>query len=245
METHKNKYKVLIVDDEPQIRRLLRMTLETNGYAVLEAGTVKEGLLSITMEHPDIILLDLGLPDDSGLSLLSRIREWSTVPVIVITVKDDEIIKIKALDSGADDYVTKPFNTGELLARIRVAIRHSLRLDESPVFVSGSLKVDMTSRMVTLDDQEVKLTATEYSLLSLFARNAGKVLTHSFISQKIWSNPYADNAQILRVHIGQIRKKIEKEPSVPEILITEPGVGYRMKILPAPEKEAGDKVKPD
>lgn len=236
MESQKNKYKVLIVDDEPQIRRLLRMTLETNDYGVFEAGTVKDGLLSITMEHPDIILLDLGLPDDTGLSLLSRIREWSTVPVIVITVKDDEIIKIKALDSGADDYITKPFNTGELLARIRVAIRHSLRLDESPVFVSGSLKVDMTNRTVTIDDQEVKLTATEYALLSLFARNAGKVLTHSFISQKIWSNPYADNAQILRVHIGQIRKKIEKEPSVPEILITEPGVGYRLKILPSPEK---------
>jgi two-component system KDP operon response regulator KdpE len=236
MESQKNKYKVLIVDDEPQIRRLLRMTLETNEYGVIEAGTVKEGLLSITMEHPDIILLDLGLPDDTGLSLLNRIREWSTVPVIVITVKDDEIIKIKALDSGADDYVTKPFNTGELLARIRVAIRHSLRLDESPVFVSGSLIVDMTNRTVTIDEQEVKLTATEYALLSLFARNAGKVLTHSFISQKIWSNPYADNAQILRVHIGQIRKKIEKEPSVPELLITEPGVGYRLKILPSPEK---------
>jgi two-component system KDP operon response regulator KdpE len=231
MEKSKNRFKVLIVDDEPQIRRLLRMTLEANDYWVFEEGTVKEGLISVTMNHPDIILLDLGLPDDDGMAFLHRLREWSTLPVIVVTVNDDENIKVGALDSGADDYITKPFNTGELLARIRVAIRHSLRLDESPVFASGRMKIDMTNRTVTISDQEIKLTVTEYSLLSLFARNAGKVLTHSFISQKIWSNPYADNAQILRVHIGQIRKKIERDPSVPELLITEPGVGYRLKIL--------------
>jgi two-component system KDP operon response regulator KdpE len=231
MEKPKTKFKVLIVDDEPQIRRLLRMTLEANDYQVFEEGTVKEGLLSVTMNHPDLVLLDLGLPDDDGMVFLHRLREWSTLPVIVVTVKDDENIKVSALDSGADDYVTKPFNTGELLARIRVAIRHSLRLDESPVFTSGRLKIDMTSRTVTVDDQEIKLTVTEYSLLSLFARNAGKVLTHSYISRQIWSNPYADNAQILRVHIGQIRKKIERDPSVPELLITEPGVGYRLKIF--------------
>jgi two-component system KDP operon response regulator KdpE len=231
MEKAKNKFKVLIVDDEPQIRRLLRMTLEMNDYWVYEAGTGKDGLLSITMNHPDIVLLDLGLPDEDGIALLHRLREWSNLPVIVVTVRDDEKIKVNALDSGADDYITKPFNTGELLARIRVAIRHSLRLDESPVFTSGKMKVDMTNRTVTINDQEIKLTVTEYSLLSLFSRNAGKVLTHSFISQKIWSNPYADNAQILRVHIAQLRKKIEKDPSVPELLITEPGVGYRLKIL--------------
>ena len=231
MEKPKTKFKVLIVDDEPQIRRLLRMTLEANDYQVFEEGTVKEGLLSVTMNHPDLVLLDLGLPDDDGMVFLHRLREWSTLPVIVVTVKDDENIKVTALDSGADDYVTKPFNTGELLARIRVAIRHSLRLDESPVFTSGRLKIDITSRTVTVNDQEIKLTVTEYSLLSLFARNAGKVLTHSYISRQIWSNPYADNAQILRVHIGQIRKKIERDPSVPELLITEPGVGYRLKIL--------------
>jgi len=231
MEKPKTKFKVLIVDDEPQIRRLLRMTLEANDYQVFEEGTVKEGLLSVTMNHPDLVLLDLGLPDDDGMVFLHRLREWSTLPVIVVTVKDDENIKVTALDSGADDYVTKPFNTGELLARIRVAIRHSLRLDESPVFTSGRLKIDITSRTVTVDDQEIKLTVTEYSLLSLFARNAGKVLTHSYISRQIWSNPYADNAQILRVHIGQIRKKIERDPSVPELLITEPGVGYRLKIF--------------
>ena len=231
MEKPKTKFKVLIVDDEPQIRRLLRMTLEANDYQVFEEGTVKEGLLSVTMNHPDLVLLDLGLPDDDGMVFLHRLREWSTLPVIVVTVKDDENIKVSALDSGADDYVTKPFNTGELLARIRVAIRHSLRLDESPVFTSGRLKIDMTSRTITVDGQEIKLTVTEYSLLSLFARNAGKVLTHSYISRQIWSNPYADNAQILRVHIGQIRKKIERDPSIPELLITEPGVGYRLKIF--------------
>lgn len=232
MEKAKNKFKVLIVDDEPQIRRLLRMTLESNDYHVLEGSTAKEGMVSITMNHPDIVLLDLGLPDEDGITFLHNLREWSTLPVIVVTVRDDENIKVEALDSGADDYITKPFNTAELLARIRVAIRHSLRLDESPVFTSGRMKVDMTNRTVTISDQEVKLTVTEYALLSLFAINAGKVLTHSFISQKVWSNPYADNAQILRVHIAQLRKKIEKEPSVPELLITEPGVGYRLKILP-------------
>lgn len=232
MEKAKNKFKVLIVDDEPQIRRLLRMTLESNDYLVFEGSTAKEGMLSVTMNHPDIVLLDLGLPDEDGIAFLNNLRQWSTLPVIVVTVRDDENIKVEALDSGADDYITKPFNTAELLARIRVAIRHSLRLDESPVFTSGRMKVDMTNRTVTISGQEVKLTVTEYALLSLFAINAGKVLTHSFISQKVWSNPYADNAQILRVHIAQLRKKIEKEPSVPELLITEPGVGYRLKIVP-------------
>ena len=232
MEKSRNKFKVLIVDDEPQIRRLLRMTLEASEYTVFEEGTMKEGLLSMTMNHPDIILLDLGLPGDDGMVFLRRLREWSALPVIVVTVTDEEDIKISALDSGADDYITKPFNTGELLARIRVAIRHSLRLDESPVFTSGRMKIDMTNRTVFIHSHEIKMTMTEYSLLSLFAGNAGKVLTHSYISRKIWSNPYADNAQILRVHIGQIRKKIEKDPSVPELLITEPGVGYRLKILP-------------
>lgn len=225
------KYKVLIIDDEQPIRRLLRISLEANDYKVLEAGNARDGILAVTMDHPDVVLLDLGLPDEDGMEVLQRLRSWSNLPVIILTVRDDEITKIGALDSGADDYITKPFNTGELLARVRVAIRHSLRLDESPVFISGHLEVDMNNRVVKINQQEVKLTATEYSLLSLFARNAGKVLTHSFISQKIWSNPYSTNAQILRVHIAQLRKKIEKDPSLPELLITEPGVGYRLRIL--------------
>ena len=238
MEKNKIKYKVLIIDDEAQIRRLLRMTLETNEYKVFEAASAIEGMLAVTMNHPDVILLDLGLPDESGLSLLGRLREWSAVPVIILTVQDSETVMITALDSGADDYVTKPFNAGELLARIRVAIRHSLRMDESPVFRSGSLEVDINSRVTRLNKNEAKLTATEYSLLLIFIRNAGKVLTHSYISREIWSAPYADNAQILRVHIAQLRKKIENDPSVPELLITEPGVGYRLKLLPVPEDHA-------
>ena len=231
MEEPKLKYKILIIDDEPQIRRLLRMTFEANNYKVLDESTGKDGLMSIAMNHPDVVLLDLGLPDEDGLTILKKLREWSKIPVIVITVQDDESIKINALDSGADDYITKPFNTGELLARIRVAIRHSLKLEESPIFASGSLLLDMNLRIVKLNNNEVKLTATEYSLLALFVKNAGKVLTHSFITKELWANPYTENLQILRVHIAQLRKKIENDPSIPELLITEPGVGYRLRII--------------
>jgi len=224
------KYKVLIIDDEQPIRRMLRITLETNDYRVFEEGTARDGLISVSMNRPDVVLLDLGLPDADGLTTLHRLREWTGVPVIVLTVRDDETTKIAALDQGADDYITKPFNMGELLARLRVAIRHSLRLDESPVFTSGELEVDLSSRIVKRKGQEVKLTATEYSLLALFVRNAGKVLTHSFISEKVWSNPYSTNAQVVRVHIAQLRKKIEQNPSLPGLIITEPGVGYRMRV---------------
>jgi two-component system KDP operon response regulator KdpE len=231
MEEPKLKYKILIIDDEPQIRRLLRMTFEANNYKVLDESTGKDGLMSIAMNHPDVVLLDLGLPDEDGLTILKKLREWSKIPVIVITVQDDESIKINALDSGGDDYITKPFNTGELLARIRVAIRHSLKLEESPIFASGSLLLDMNLRIVKLNNNEVKLTATEYSLLALFVKNAGKVLTHSFITKELWANPYTENLQIIRVHIAQLRKKIENDPSIPELLITEPGVGYRLRII--------------
>jgi len=226
-----NKYKILIIDDEPQIRRMLRMALETNDYSIFEEATATEGFRSVMMNRPDIIILDLGLPDEGGLSLVRKLREWSTIPVIVLTVDNNPATKIEVLDEGADDYITKPFDTGELLARIRVAIRHSMKLDEIPVFQSGVLQVDLSARIVTVGGEEVKLTATEYSLLSLFVRNAGKVLTHSYISREIWKNPYSDNSQILRVHIAQIRKKIEQNPSLPSMLITEPGVGYRFRTL--------------
>ena len=225
MENISNNFKVLIIDDELQIRRLLRMTLEA------KEGTGKEGMLAVSMNHPDIVLLDVGLPDEDGISVLKKLREWSSVPVIMLTVMEDELTKITALDLGADDYITKPFHTGELLARIRVAIRHSLKIDESPVFTTGHLWIDLNSRIVRVRNEEIKLTATEYSLLVLFVRNAGKVLTHSYITREIWSNPYSENFQLLRVHIGQLRKKIEPDPSVPELLITEPGIGYRLKIL--------------
>jgi two-component system, OmpR family, KDP operon response regulator KdpE len=231
MDPNKNKYRVLIIDDEPQIRRLLRMALEANHFTVLEEENGRDGLLAASMKHPDAILLDIGLPDKDGVEILKQLREWSSVPVIILTVKDDEEIKVEALDHGADDYVTKPFNTPELLARIRVAIRHSLKTDESPVFTSGPLWIDMNARLVKVGDEEIKLTATEYNLLALFVRNSGKVLTHSLICREIWGNPYADNAQVLRVHIAQLRKKIERDPSVPELLITEPAVGYRLKVL--------------
>ncbi|MDD2612763.1 MAG: response regulator [Bacteroidales bacterium] len=226
-----SKYKILIIDDEPQIRRLLKMALESNGYRVFEAINAKEGLLQTTMTRPDVILLDLGLPDNGGLSVLSQLREWSTVPVIVLTVQDDEQTKITALDGGADDYITKPFNTGELLARIRVTLRRSFKTDESPVFRSGKLQVDQNARVVKVNDEEVKLTATEYSILALLIRHAGRVLTHNFIMKEIWGIHYADNFQTLRVHVAQLRRKIEENPSIPQILITEPGVGYRLKII--------------
>ncbi|MEI6681170.1 MAG: response regulator [Bacteroidota bacterium] len=229
MDTTRNKQKVLIIDDEPQIRRLLRITLEANQFRVLEAENSHEGLLSVSMNQPDVVLLDLGLPDLDGLATLRKLREWSTVPVIVLTVLDDEGVKIEALDHGADDYVTKPFNTGELLARIRVALRHASKTGDSPVITNGSIWIDLNARLVKVKGEEVKLTATEYSLLSLFMRNSGKVLTLAHICREIWGNPYADNAQVLRVHITQLRKKIEQNPSIPALLITEPAVGYRLR----------------
>lgn len=226
-----NKYKILIIDDEPPIRHLLKMALEANDYKVFEAENAKNGLLQVTMTRPDVILLDLGLPDHGGLSVLNQIREWSTTPIIVLTVQDDEETKILALDGGADDYITKPFNTGELLARIRVSLRRSLKIDEFPVFRSGDLLVDQTARLVTVKDMEVKLTATEYAILALMIRHAGRVLTHNFIMKEIWGIHYAENFQTLRVHVAQIRRKIEQNPSIPQLLITEPGVGYRLKII--------------
>ncbi len=231
MEDRKGKYKILIVDDEPPIRRLLTITLEANEYKVFEAEDGKNALLTASMYSPDIILLDLGLPDESGLWVLRQFRQWSKTPIIVLTVMDDEQTKITALDEGADDYVTKPFNTGELLARIRVALRHSQRTEESSLFVSGHLSVDLIARVVKIGDDEIKLTATEYALLALFVKHSGRVLTHSFIMKEIWENPYSDNTQILRVHVGQLRKKIEKNPAMPELLITESGVGYRLKNI--------------
>ena len=207
---------------------MLRITLEANQFRVFEAENSHDGLLSASMNQPDVILLDLGLPDLDGLQTLKRLREWTSTPVIVLTVQDEEGIKIEALDHGADDYVTKPFNTGELLARIRAAIRHSLKPADSPVISNGPLWIDLNARIIKVNGEEVKFTATEYTLLALFMRNSGKVLTHSHICREVWGNPYVDNSQVLRVHIAQLRKKIELNPSIPSILITEPAVGYRL-----------------
>lgn len=223
----------LVVDDEPQIRRLLTVTLEANGYRVTTANNGNEGVVLAAQHRPDVIILDLGLPDLSGLEVLKRLREWTQTPVIILTVQDAEADKVTALDNGADDYVTKPFNTGELLARLRAALRHADKTKrEDPVFQSGDLVVDFVARQVTRKGQPVKLTATEYSLLHLFIRHAGKVLTHRQILRQIWGQGNEEQTHYLRVYMAHLREKLESNPAQPELFITEPGVGYRLRALP-------------
>jgi len=218
----------LVIDDEPQIRRLLRVTLEANGYRVFDAGTGQEGLVQAAQCRPDVILLDLGLPDLDGVSVLKRLREWSKVPVVVLSVRDRDEDKIAALDNGADDYVTKPFSTAELLARLRVAQRHAQPSPDLAVFRSGRLAVDLIARIVTLQGKEVKLTVTEYSLLRLFVQHAGKVLTHRQLLREVWGPTYVEQTHYLRVYVAHLREKLEANPAQPELIITEPGVGYRL-----------------
>jgi len=222
------KPNALVIDDELQIRRLLRACLEGNGYRVLEAPTGQDGITQAAQHPPDLILLDLGLPDIDGVTVLKRIREWSHVPVIVLSVRDREEDKVAALDHGADDYVTKPFSTAELLARLRVAQRHALPAADSPVFHTGSLEVDLTARLVKRDGHEVKLTATEYSLLRLFVQHAGKVLTHRQILKEVWGPAYVEQTHYLRVYIAHLREKLEPDSNNPRLITTEPGVGYRL-----------------
>lgn len=220
---------VLVIDDEPQIRRLLTISLEAGGYRSLTANTGSEGLVLAAQHRPDLILLDLGLPDLSGLEILKRLREWTQTPVIILTVQDAETEKIAALDGGADDYITKPFNTGELLARLRAALRHADQTRaEEPVFQTGDLVVDLVARRVTRKGQPVKLTATEYSLLRLFIQHAGKVLTHRQILREIWGPNHESSTHYLRVYLAHLREKLEKNPSAPTLLVTESGVGYRL-----------------
>jgi two-component system KDP operon response regulator KdpE len=222
------KANALVIDDEVQIRRLLRVSLEANGYRVQEAATGAEGITAAAQRPPDVILLDLGLPDLDGVSVLKRLREWTKVPVVVLSVRDREEDKIAALDQGADDYVTKPFATGELLARLRVAQRHATPAAELTVFRTGLLEVDFSARIVRLRGKEVKLTATEYSLLRIFAQHAGKVLTHSQLLREVWGPNYVGQTQYLRVYMAHLREKLEANPSQPTLLVTEPGVGYRL-----------------
>jgi len=217
----------LVIDDEPQIRRLLRITLEGNGYRVVEAATGREGLLQAAQCRPEVVLLDLGLPDLDGTEVLKRLREWSHVPVVVLSVRDREGDKISALDAGANDYVTKPFGTGELLARLRAALRQSSGPGAETIFRSGTLEVDLASRTVRKGNREIKLTPIEYSLLRLFVTHAGKVLTHRQILTEVWG-PNTRESQQLRVHIAHLRDKIEDHPARPELIITEPSIGYRM-----------------
>ena len=219
---------VLIVDDEPQIQRLLRVTLEANGYRVFDAATGSDGIAQAAQRRPDVVLLDLGLPDLEGMEVLKRLREWSRVPVIILSVRDREDDKVAALDAGADDYVTKPFNSAELLARLRAVLRHVQPQGADAIFRSGELEVDLSARVVRKHGQEIKLTPIEYSLLRLFVTHAGKVLTHRQLLTEVWGPKAVEQTHYLRVHIAHLREKLEANPAQPEHFITEPGVGYRM-----------------
>jgi two-component system KDP operon response regulator KdpE len=226
-----NPVKILVIDDENQIRRFLKIALEAHDFAVLEAATGGDGLVQAAMNRPDLVILDLGLPDGHGLDVLRRLREWSGTPVIVLSVRNADEDKIALLDAGADDYLTKPFSAGELIARIRAALRHSAPAAREGVFCSGPLEVDLTARSVRASGRSVKLTATEYDLLRLFVKHAGKVLTHHQILREIWGAASGDEMQYLRVYVSQLRRKIESDPANPQLLITETGVGYRLRIL--------------
>ena len=218
---------ILIIDDEVQIRRLLEITLSSNGFKISEAGTGKDGIISAATHHPALIILDLGLPDIYGIEILKKIREWYKKPIIILSVKSSEEDIINALDNGADDYLTKPFKTGELLARIRVALRHSPGSEVDPILTFGTLTIDLPNHIARKNEEILKLTSTEFSLLALLAKNSGRVLTHQSILKEIWGFGYIGQTQILRVFVAQLRKKIEDDPAKPTLLITESGIGYR------------------
>jgi two-component system, OmpR family, KDP operon response regulator KdpE len=222
-----NSPTLLIIDDEPQIRRLLEVTLKSSGYQTSEAPTAKEGLRAAAMHPPDMILLDLGLPDMDGQVVLTTLREWYISPIIILSVRSSESEIIKALDNGANDYLVKPFRPGELLARIRNSLRLVIRNDNSATIIAGNLNIDLANRIIKKDGNILKLTSTEFSLLSLLARNENRVLTHTYILKEIWGPGYIEQTQYLRVFIAQIRKKIEDNPNHPRIIITEPAIGYR------------------
>jgi two-component system KDP operon response regulator KdpE len=222
-----NKAEILIIDDEPQIRRLLEITLQSNGFLSKSAVSAKEGLIMAANHPPELILLDLGLPDENGHTVLQKLRQWYTNPVIILSVQKNEEDIIRALDNGANDYLPKPFRTGELLARIRSALRSSNTEEGETILNFQNLQIDLSARTVKKDSQLIKLTSTEYSLLSLLVRNEGKVLTHQYLLRAIWGPGYINQSQYLRVFIAQIRKKIEDDPNRAEYLLTESGVGYR------------------
>jgi two-component system KDP operon response regulator KdpE len=218
---------ILIIDDEVQIRRLLEITLSANGYKIAEASTGKDGLILAATTHPVLIILDLGLPDIDGLEILRKLREWYLKPIIILSVRNSEDDIISALDHGANDYLTKPFRTGELLARIRVAIRQSMGPTDNPCLTFGKLVIDLSSHVVRKNEEIIKLTSTEFSLLALLAKNEGRVLTHQYILKEVWGMGYWEQTQYLRVFIAQLRKKIEDNPNKPTLLNTESGIGYR------------------
>lgn len=226
----KVKTNILVIDDEIQIRKLLEITLASYDCNPILTPNAKEGITTAVMHPPDLIILDLGLPDDDGQNVLLKLREWYLGPIIILSARNNEDEIIKALDNGANDFLTKPFRTGELLARIRTAIRQNQNTNQVQILDFETLKIDLTSHIVTLKNEQIKLTATEYSLLTLLAKNEGKVLTHQFILREIWGLHYVDQSQYLRVFIGQLRKKIEPNPNNPYFIHTESGIGYRFYV---------------
>jgi two-component system, OmpR family, KDP operon response regulator KdpE len=223
------KPAILVVDDEIQIRRLIELTLNPEAYALKFALTGNEGMRMAATERPELIILDLGLPDMEGMNVLKAIREWATIPIIILSVRSAESDIVGCLTAGADDYLVKPFRTGELLARVRTALRHRTALPDKEIFTVQNLTVDLSARLVKKKNEVLKLTATEYALLALFVKNAGRVLTHRFILEQVWGPTYVDETQYTRIYVAQLRKKIEDDPSKPKMLLTESGIGYRLR----------------
>lgn len=227
------KLKIIVIEDDPPIRRFLRTALETHGFEIVEAATGKQGVIEAKNRKADLIILDLGLPDMDGVEVVSAIRAWSEMPIIVLSARSAEVQKIEALDAGADDYLTKPFGLGELLARIRVALRHTsvpTEQTEAGVFVTGNLKIDLVNRRVFNEDQEVHLTPIQYRLLAVLVKHAGKILTHRQILKEVWGPNSVESPHYLRIYMSQLRHKLESDPAQPRYLLTESGVGYWLKV---------------
>lgn len=220
--------KILIIDDENSIRKLLRVTLEANDYKIIEAQSAQEGMQKIIEDRPEVILLDLGLPDKNGIEVIKEVRQWSSIPIIVLTVLDRDQDKVEALDSGADDYVTKPFSIPELLVRIRVALRHNIQNEQSPIFKCGLLEMDIAAHTVKINNQLIKLTSTEFDILKVLVRYKGKVVTHRVLLNEVWGPNSVEHVHYLRVYLGNLRKKLKTETSDSELIATEAGVGYRL-----------------
>lgn len=225
-----NSGNILIIDDEAQIRRLLQITLQAEGYTVLEAATAAEGIALAGSHHPQVILLDIGLPDQSGHQVLKKLREWFENPIIMLSVQSGEEDIISALDNGANDYLVKPFRTGELVARIRTALRNTVKDTANPVIEGNGISIDLLAHTVKKNGELLKLTVTEYGLLALMAKNEGKVLTHQYLLKQVWGPTYTEQSQYLRVFVAQLRKKIEDNPNKPSYIITESGIGYRFSL---------------
>jgi len=221
--------RVLVVDDERAIRRYLHAALNSQGYTVYEASGGKEALNLVVADRPDLIILDLGLPDLDGVEVTRQLREWTHIPIIILSVREQETDKIMALDAGADDYLTKPFSSGELMARMRAALRHTLQTTSAPIFETDNLKVDLTRRLVSVGNEDISLTPTEYDLLRILVQNAGRVITHRQLLRQVWGSAYENEAHLLRVNMSNLRRKIEPDPTRPRYIITEPGVGYRLR----------------